>query len=107
MVTPTGSGGRTETTIVYGLVDGVSPTDEYFLESSSYVHSPPQQGCAAGSTCTGDPNLEPQAVYWAYRSGAFAAGKLYFYCGQETRTFAAGGAMTSLSSFARTGRIHR
>lgn len=102
-------GTRTESDTLFALVDGIDPASDFLVETCEYVlltggmtfplYKPFDPACPAGSTCTTSGTAYPSvtnACSWS-RGGTFLDGKLYVYCGQQTRNYNASNALTSTS----------
>ena len=94
----------------FAVVD-VGPDEDFVVESCDYtitsngvvtkVFVPVDGACPAGATCTtaGVPFPMPTTVCTWNRLGTFFDGRLYVFCGSETRTYNTSGTLTGTTSY--------
>lgn len=112
-------GTKQETDTRFALVD-VGPDDDFVVEScdytsttdgmTSFVFVPKDPGCPMGATCTvaGAPYPTPASVCSWSKLGTFFDGKLYVFCGSETRSYDASNTLVATSAYGYGSiRIHR
>jgi hypothetical protein len=98
----------------------IAPDEDFVVESCNYTQTsggvttqlfvPVDGACPAGATCSNTGPALPtptNACSWN-RLGTFFDGKLYVFCGTETRNYNAGGALTSTGGYGYASiRVHR
>ena len=91
-------GSHLEYTYRYGLVNDVSPGDDYRVEECGYT-AIGSGDCPTGYTCTGSTQPPGEQCASATRSGTFFGGHLGILCGYDVKQFNAAGAMTSITGY--------